>query len=34
MIILCLIGIHGFLFRPIVYSQTEELDRSAVISTR
>jgi hypothetical protein len=31
MIILGLIGVHALIFRPIVYSKTEELDRSAVI---
>ncbi len=31
MIVLCLIFIHGFVFRPIVYNRTEELDRSKVI---
>ena len=34
MIILGLIGVHALIFRPIVYSQTEELDRSAVIPTK
>jgi hypothetical protein len=34
MIILVLIGVHALIFRPIVYSQTEELDRSAVIPTK
>jgi Family of unknown function (DUF6644) len=31
MIILCLILVHGVVFRPIVYNRTEELDRSPVI---
>ncbi len=31
MIILGLIGVHAVVFRPIVYSRTEELDRSPVI---
>jgi len=34
MIILVLIGVHALIFRPIVYSQTEELDRSPVIPTK
>jgi hypothetical protein len=34
MITLGLIGVHALIFRPIVYNQTEELDRSAVIPTR
>ncbi len=34
MIILALIGVHALIFRPIVYNQTEELDRSPVIPTR
>jgi len=34
MIILGLIGVHALIFRPIVYSKTEELDRSAVIPTK
>lgn len=34
MVILALIGIHGLIFRPIVYNQTEELDRSAVIPAK
>jgi hypothetical protein len=34
MIILGLIGVHGFIFRPLVYNRTEELDRAAVIPTR
>ena len=33
MIILGLIGIHGMVFRPIVYNRTEELDRSRVVPT-
>ena len=28
MIVLGLIGVHALIFRPIVYNQTEELDRS------
>jgi hypothetical protein len=31
MIVLGLIGVHALIFRPIVYNQTEELDRSPVI---
>jgi hypothetical protein len=31
MVILGLIGVHGLIFRPIVYSRTEELDQSPVI---
>jgi hypothetical protein len=34
MVILGLIGVHALIFRPIVYNQTEELDRSAVIPTK
>jgi hypothetical protein len=34
MTLLALIGVHALVFRPIVYSQTEELDRSPVIPTR
>jgi hypothetical protein len=34
MIILCLIGVHALIFRPIVYNQTEELDRAAAIPTK
>ena len=34
MLILALIFSHGLIFRPIVYNQTEELDRSAVIPTK
>jgi len=34
MIILGMIGAHGLIFRPIVYNQTEELDRSAVIPNK
>jgi len=33
MIVLGLIGVHGFIFRPIVYNRTEELDKSPVIPT-
>jgi hypothetical protein len=33
MIILVLIGVHGLVFRPIVYCRTEELDRYKVIPT-
>jgi len=29
-----LIGVHALIFRPIVYSKTEELDRSPVIPTK
>ena len=31
MIILGLIGVHGLIFRPTVYNNTEELDRSPVV---
>lgn len=34
MIILGLIGVHALIFRPIVYNQTEELDRAGVIPTK
>jgi hypothetical protein len=34
MIILGLIFVHGVVFRPIVYSRTEDLDRSRVIPTK
>ena len=34
MIILGLIGVHALIFRPIVYNQTEELDRSPLIPTK
>lgn len=34
MVILGLIGLHALIFRPIVYNQTEELDRSPVIPTK
>jgi hypothetical protein len=34
MIILGLIGVHALIFRPIVYNQTEELDRSPVIPAK
>jgi hypothetical protein len=34
MVILGLIGAHALIFRPIVYNQTEELDRSPVIPTK
>ena len=34
MIILGLIGVHAIIFRPIVYNQTEELDRSTVIPSK
>jgi hypothetical protein len=34
MITLGLIGVHALIFRPIVYNQTEELDRSPVIPTK
>ena len=33
-IVLGLIGVHALIFRPIVYSKTEELDRSPVIPTK
>jgi hypothetical protein len=31
MTILGLIGVHALIFRPIVYNQTEELDRSPIV---
>lgn len=34
MVILGLIGVHAMIFRPIVYKQTKELDRSPVIPTK
>ena len=34
MIVLGLIGMHALIFRPIVYNQTQELDRSSVIPTK
>jgi hypothetical protein len=34
MIILCLIFVHGLVFRPIVYGRTKELDRSPAIPTQ
>jgi len=34
MIVLGLIGVHALIFRPIVYNQTQELDRSPVIPTK
>lgn len=34
MAVLGLIGLHGLIFRPIVYTKTEELDRSPVIPTK
>jgi hypothetical protein len=34
MVVLGLIGVHGMVFRPIVYNKTEELDRSRVIPTK
>lgn len=34
MTILGLIGVHGMIFRPIVYNKTEELDKSPVIPTK
>jgi hypothetical protein len=34
MVILGLIGVHALIFRPIVYNQTEELDRSSVVPTK
>jgi hypothetical protein len=33
MVILGLIGAHGLIFRPTVYNNTEELDRSPVVPT-
>ena len=33
MVTLGLIGVHGLIFRPLVYNNTEELDRSPVIPT-
>lgn len=34
MVILGLIGVHGLIFRPMVYKRTEELDRSPAIPTK
>ncbi len=34
MVVLGLIGVHAMIFRPIVYNQTDELDRSPVIPTK
>jgi hypothetical protein len=34
MVVLGLIGVHALIFRPIVYNQTEELDRSPVIPAK
>ena len=34
MIVLGLIGVHALIFRPIIYNQTEELDRSSTIPTK
>jgi len=34
MVVLGLIGVHALIFRPTVYNQTEELDRSPVIPTK
>lgn len=34
MIVLGLIGVHGMVFRPIVYNRTEKLDESAVIPAK
>jgi hypothetical protein len=34
MIILGLIAVHALIFRPIVYHQTEELDRSPIIPSK
>lgn len=34
MVILGLIGVHGMVFRPIIYNRTEELDESPVIPTK
>lgn len=33
MTVLGLIGVHGLVFRPLIYNRTEELDKSAVIPT-
>jgi len=33
MVILGLLGVHGLIFRPIIYNRTEELDRSPVVPT-
>jgi hypothetical protein len=33
MVVLGLIGVHGLIFRPLVYKRTEELDRSKTIPT-
>ena len=34
MAVLGLIGVHGLVFRPLVYTRTEELDKSPVIPTK
>jgi hypothetical protein len=34
MVVLGLIGVHAMIFRPIVYKQTEALDRSPIIPTK
>jgi hypothetical protein len=34
MTVLTLIGIHALIFRPLVYNNTEELDRSPVVPTK
>jgi hypothetical protein len=34
MVILGLIGIHGLVFRPIIYNRTRELDAAAAIPTK
>ncbi len=34
MVILCLIGVHGLIFRPLVYNRTEELDKATGVPTR
>jgi hypothetical protein len=34
MAILGLIGMHASIFRPIVYNQTEELDRFPIVPTK
>lgn len=34
MTILGLIGVHAIIFRPVIYNQTEELDRSPIIPAK
>lgn len=34
MVVLGLIGVHALIFRPLVYTRTEELDQSPVIPTK